>query len=90
MSALIRVRIPSPLHSYTGGAALVEARGSSLRELVDDLDRRFPGLRFRVVDEQDRIREHMRFFIGEAEARSLDDPLDGRSEVMIVAALSGG
>ena len=86
----MRVRIPSPLHSYTGGVSEVEAKGSTLRELAGDLDRRYPGLKFRVIDEQDRIRQHMRFFIDGREAQGLDEPLTAAAEVMIVAALSGG
>ena len=57
------VRIPTPLRSYTGGASEVAAEGATLAELLLDLDRRHPGLRFRVVDEQGRLRQHMRIFV---------------------------
>ena len=86
----MRVRIPSPLHSYTAGAADVEAAGASLDEVLVHLDGRFPGLRFRVIDEQDRIRPHIRFFVAGAMARSVAHPVGPGDEVMIVAALSGG
>ena len=87
---MIRVFIPSPLFSYTGGQKQVEAEGDSLAALLDVLDARFPGMRHRIVDEQDRIRPHIRFFVNGDMALRLDQRLDPGDEVMIVAALSGG
>ena len=84
------VRIPSLLESYTEGAREVEAAGSSVGEVLADLEARFPGLRFRVIDEQDRIRPHMKIFVGDALARRLDHPVAEGEAVQIVGALSGG
>jgi molybdopterin converting factor small subunit len=84
------VLIPSQLTAYTGGATRVEAQGATVAAALDDLDRRFPGLKFRVVDEQDRIRRHMRIFVGREEARTVDRPLAPADELMIFGALSGG
>ena len=86
----MRVLVPSPLFSYTAGQRAVEADGESLARLLEDLDARFPGMRHRVVDEQDRIRQHIRFFVNGEMAQRLDQRLDPGDEVMIVAALSGG
>jgi molybdopterin converting factor small subunit len=86
----MQVIIPSPLHAYTAGRSLVEGRGATLAELLDDLDARFPGIRFRVVNEQDRIREHIRFFVDGELARDLSHPLAAHHEVFIACALSGG
>lgn len=86
----MRVRIPTPLRSYTGETANVEADGSTVAELLHDLDRQFPGLRFRVVDEQGRLRRHMKVFVGEDAVRDLATPLDGSQEVTLMQALSGG
>ncbi len=86
----MRVLIPGPLRSYTANAASVSASGSTLGELTVDLDRRYPGMRFRVVDEQGQIRPHIRFFVNGAQTRSLAAPLTESDEVMIVCALSGG
>jgi sulfur-carrier protein len=86
----MRVVLPSPLFSYSGGQNEVEAEGATLGELMLFLDTRYPGLRHRVVDEQDRIRPHMRFFVNGEAATSLQSPLAGWDEVVIVAALSGG
>lgn len=85
---MIRVRIPSPLFSYTGGKAEVEADGATLAEVLADLDRSHPGFRFRVVDEQGRIRSTIMFYVDGAKATSLDVPV--KADLMIVAALSGG
>ena len=84
------VLIPSPLQSYTQGCARIGCEAASLGALLDDLDTRFPGIRFRMIDEQDRIRPHIRIFADGAPLTSLDAPLDSPAEVMIVAALSGG
>jgi len=84
------VAIPSPLASYTGGLREVEAAGRTLAEVLADLDRRYPGLRFRVVDEQGAIREHVRMWVGGRLARTPAEPVGPADEVMIVGALSGG
>jgi molybdopterin converting factor small subunit len=86
----MRVFIPPPLRSYTGGRAHVELEGATLGAVLDALDARYPGLRFRIVDEQDRIRPHIRFIVREEFAHALDRPLDPGDEVQIVCALSGG
>lgn len=86
----MRVLIPSPLYSYTGGASEVSARGRTLAEVLADLDRQFPGIRFRVVDEQDRVREHMRFFVSGSPVADLGAPVGETDEVQVVCALSGG
>ena len=84
------VRIASPLHSYTAGAAWVEGRGATLAEVLRDLEQRFPGIRFRMIDEQDRIRPHLRLFINTQEARDLAAPVRGGDTVHVICALSGG
>ena len=86
----MRVRIPTPLRSYTGQAAEVEASGATVDELLHDLDRRYPGLRFRVVDEQQALRPHMKVFVGTDSVRDLRTPLDDVDEVTLMQALSGG
>ena len=86
----MRVAIPSPLRSYTGQRPEVEAAGSCLAELLADLERQFPGIRFRMIDEQDQLRPHMRIFVNRRETRRLDTALGGGDEVHIFQALSGG
>ena len=87
---MIRVLIPSPLFSYTGGQRQVEVEAESLAGLLQSLDARYPGIRHRIVDEQDCIRKHIRFFVNGEMAERLDRALYCGDDVMIVAALSGG
>ena len=84
------VRVPSPLHSYTSGKGTVNATGATLAEILADLDRQFPGFRFRVVDEQDRIRSTILFYVGGKVTRSILTLIGAADEVQIIAALSGG
>ncbi len=87
---MISVLIPSQLQSYTEGLARLEAAGGTVDDVLSDLDRRYPGLRFRVIDEQDRVRKHMRVFANGAPVADLATPLRDGDEVLIFGALSGG
>ncbi|MCI0585927.1 MAG: MoaD/ThiS family protein [Planctomycetes bacterium] len=84
------VLVPPPLHSYTANVGRVEVPGATLGEVLSALDARFPGIRFRMIDEQDRVRPHIRFFVDGAAATHLAHPVGPAREVMIVCALSGG
>jgi sulfur-carrier protein len=84
------VRIASPLRSYTSGAATVTARGRTLAEVLSSLEERCPGIRFRMIDEQDRIRPHLRLFVNSSEARELTAQVTDGDTVHVVCALSGG
>jgi sulfur-carrier protein len=85
----MKVLIPSALRSYTQGT-WAEADGATLGALLDNLDQRHPGIRFRMVDEQGALRPHMRVFVNGKAVRGLAQPLDARDQVAIVQALSGG
>lgn len=85
----MRVLIPGALLSYTG-ASQVEARGATLDAVFEDLNQHYPGMRFRVVDEQGKIRSHMRVFINGEQAMQLSHSLTDTDEVTLVQALSGG
>ena len=85
----MKVLIPSALRSYTEQST-AEASGATLAEVLADLDRRYTGIRFRMIDEQDRIRRHIRIFVNGTQVRDLAQPLDAADEVVIVQALSGG
>ncbi len=85
----MKVLVPSGLRSYTG-ASQVQAAGDTLLALFDDLDQRYPGLRFRVVDEQQRLRPNMRVFVNGLGVRDLHHALQPDDFVAIVMALSGG
>ena len=86
----MRVLIPSQLRSYTNGAREIDAAGTTLAELLDNLEREFRGFRFRIIDEQDRIRRHIKIFVNRDEARDLAHRLAPSDEVQIVGALTGG
>ena len=85
----MKVSIPSPLRSYTK-ADEVEADGATVAELLHDLEERYPGIRFRMIDEQGRIRPHMRIFVNRERIPGIEQALDPGDEVQILQALSGG
>ena len=84
------VRVASPLRSYTVGAATVTADGATVSELLADLERRHPGMRFRMIDEQDRIRPHIRLFVNTSPVESLAMPVRPGDTLHLICALSGG
>jgi molybdopterin converting factor small subunit len=86
----VKVRIPTPLRSYTNEEKWVESSGATVAELLADLDAQFPGVRFRVVDEQGRLRQHMKIFVDQESVRDLATSITDADEVTIMQALSGG
>jgi molybdopterin converting factor small subunit len=86
----VLVHIPSPLRSYTNGASKVEAEGTSVDEMLDHLDKQFPGIKFRMIDEQSRMRQHIRIFVNKDTVETVKAPLKSADEVRIICALSGG
>ena len=84
------VNIASPLRSYVSGAASVTANGSTLDEVLADLESRFPGMRFRMIDEQGRIRQHIRLFVNTQMAPDLSASVGAGDTVHLICALSGG
>ena len=85
----MKVLIPTPLLSYTKERE-VEASGATLIGLLADLDRQYPGLRFRVIDEQNMMRPHMRFFVNNEQVFDITHSLRPTDSVILVQALSGG
>jgi molybdopterin synthase sulfur carrier subunit len=85
----MKVSIPTPLRSYTESPQ-VEAAGATVGELLLDLDRQYPGIRFRMIDEQDAIRRHMKIFVNRERIADLSTALGSTDEVQILQALSGG
>jgi sulfur-carrier protein len=85
----VKVLIPSPLRSYTEHGH-VEAEGATLAALLLDLERQYPGIRFRMIDEQERMRAHIRFFVNGEQVHDLSQALRPGDELAIVQALSGG
>ncbi|MBP6501118.1 MAG: MoaD/ThiS family protein [Rhodoferax sp.] len=85
----MKVLIPGALRSYAGQSH-IQASGDTLDELFADLDRRYQGLRFRVVDEQGQLRPNMRIFVNGIGVRDLQHALQPDDFVAVVLALSGG
>lgn len=98
VAAIVRVRIPSPLRSYTGGErevvvaipVLAPELPPTLAGVLAAVEAQHRGLRFRIVDEQGRMRPHVKVFVGALATRDLASPVPPGQDVMIVAALSGG
>lgn len=86
----MNVRIPTPLLSYTAQARNVEAHGTTIDEILVDVDRQYPGLRFRVVDEQGRLRRHMRVFLNDSIERDLGATVEPDDQITLMQGLSGG
>ena len=86
----VRVIVPTQLRGYTQGKAEALASGETLNDVLVDLDRQFPGFRFRVIDEQDRVRRHVIIFVGQEREEDLGAAIPPGVDVQIVGALSGG
>ena len=85
----MRVLMPSALHAYTT-QPWVEAEGGTVGKVFDDLERQFPGIRFRMIDEQEAIRRHIRIFVNREQVPDISHALKADDEIVIVQALSGG
>lgn len=85
----MQVLIPSALRSYTQSSH-AEANGATLDAVLVDLDRQYPGIRFRMIDEQQRVRRHIRIFVNGVSAEVLSQTMRPDDELVIVQALSGG
>lgn len=86
----MRVNLSSHYRGYTAGKPAVEADGATVAEVMADLDRRYPGLRFRLIDEQDRLRRHVKLYVNVTPTEDLATPVKASDEVHILGALSGG
>ncbi len=86
----MRVHIPTALRSYTAQQSEAQVDGATLADLLMALDRRYPGIRFRIITEQDQIRPHIRIFVNEEQRQDLAAPLHQTDMVYIICALSGG
>ncbi|MEQ1794461.1 MAG: MoaD/ThiS family protein [Nitrospira sp.] len=84
------IHIPSALRSYTKQQGEVQVEGATLADALAALDRRFSGIRFRIITEQDTIRPHIRIFVNDVQFQDLSAPLKKADSVYIVCALSGG
>jgi len=89
---MITVRIPTPLRTLTGGNEAVEVNGSTLREVIDTLDKQHPGMKDRLLDEKG-VRRFVNIYVGDEDVRFLDGletKLSAGTEISIVPAIAGG
>ena len=89
----ITVRIPTPLRTLTGGTDEVRAAGATVGEAIEDLEKKHPGLRDRLLDDKGAVRRHVNIYVGEEDIRFLDGlktELKGGEQISIVPAIAGG
>lgn len=87
---MVTVSVPTALRTYTAYRSEVEVNGETLAQALAALDRQCPGFRFRIITEQDTIRQHIKIFINGQQAGRLSTPLRSGDHVQIICALSGG
>lgn len=91
--AKITVRVPVPMQKLTGNAAVVEAEGASVAEVLADLERRYPGFAANVQDDAGKLRRYVNIFVNDDNVRTLDgeaSPVKDGDEVSIIPAIAGG
>lgn len=89
----VHVRIPTPLRRITNGQRVIDVNGSNLAQALDDLDRRFPGIRGKILDDRGEVLQFVNIFVNEQDIRflsGLQTPLAEGAEVSIVPAMAGG
>lgn len=89
----VSVRVPTILRTYTGGESQVSAEGTTLAEVLDDLDDRFSGIRARIVDEAGSLRRFVNVYVGNDDVRfldGLDTPIPDGTQVSVIPAVAGG
>jgi molybdopterin synthase sulfur carrier subunit len=87
------VRIPTPLRKLTADQELVSAAGSTIAEILDNLDKTYPGLGERICDENGNVRRFVNIFLNDEDIRFLDDKATAvteKDEISIVPAIAGG
>ena len=89
----VSVKIPTPLRRVTGGVSDVSADGATVRELIEDLERQFPGMRERLCDETGALRRFVNVFVGDEDIRFLEGietSIEEGAQVSIIPAVAGG
>jgi molybdopterin synthase sulfur carrier subunit len=89
----IKVRIPTPLQKLTNNQSEVECEGTDIKSLIENLDKKYPGIRARLYDENNNLRRFINFFVNEQDIRFLEGErtkLKDGDEVSIIPAIAGG
>jgi sulfur-carrier protein len=89
----VKVRVPTILRTYTGGASEVDADGATLGEVLDSLEAKYPGIRARVLDDAGKLRRFVNVYVGEEDVRfasGLETPTPEGVQVSVIPAVAGG
>jgi len=89
----VTVRIPSPLQPLSGGQPSVEANGATLRDVLDDLETQFPGIKERLYDDDGNLRRFVNLYVNDEDVRFLqgeETAIAEGDEVSIIPAIAGG
>lgn len=89
----IKVKIPTPLQKLTKNQTEIQANGTNIKELIDDLENNFPGIKGRICDETGKVRRFINIYVNEEDIRFLqrdETPLKDGDEVSIIPAIAGG
>jgi len=89
----VKVRIPTILRSYTGGASEVTAAEGTLRDVIAGLDADYPGLGGRIIDDGGKLRRFVNVYVGDEDVRfaaGLDTQVAAGSRVSVIPAVAGG
>lgn len=89
----VRVRVPTPLRKYTQGADEVNAQGNSIRSIVEDLEKNYPGIKERICDETGKVRRFVNVYVNGDDIRflqNLETSLKEGDNISIVPAIAGG
>jgi len=87
------VFIPSPLRRYTAGQSKVQVSGATINELIENLERQYPGVKSRLCDDSGQIKRYVNVFVNDEEIRALQGAntrLADKDEITIVPAMAGG
>jgi sulfur-carrier protein len=93
LAMAVRVRVPTPLRKFTQGADEVNAQGSTVKALVDDLETNFPGIKARICDETGKVRRFVNVYVNGDDIRflqNLETTLKEGDNISIVPAIAGG
>ena len=91
--ATVKVRIPTPLQKITGGASEIEGEGSTIEEMIDNLEATYPGFKERLYDEEGKLRRFINIYVNEEDMRfldSVDTKLKDGDDVSVIPAIAGG
>jgi len=89
----VKVRIPTPLQKLTNGQTEVESQGTTVTDLLENLNRQYPGLKERLCDESGKLRRFVNVFVNEEDIRFLQmdqTKINDGDEVSIIPAIAGG